>query len=154
MLGLFKRGRELQTQGGHHRNRSAVASLDWLPESVLDCSYTAVMHRLEAAFDQLEAGRISIDTFEKIVLAERATVQGNEPYQIIERSFDAEAFPSEDHGAALDALERCLDWINSFREAAQESPGEMAIEPVSGEQIQMRSATSARCQSLGVDGEA
>ena len=75
------------------------------------------MRRLEDAFGLFENGTISLDTFEKIVLAEQEAIHfGQLPYNLESLAPLAET-GDDDRKESIEAVEQCLAWIEGYREA-------------------------------------
>ncbi len=115
MFHFMKRQDRVQTEAPSNRIRGTAGLVSSDGDSLDDCSYRAVMHRLEGAFDLLETGKISIDTFEKVALAEQAAMLHDHQDYEHERLYEIEANAHQDFAETLAALEQCLKWTAEFR---------------------------------------
>ncbi|MCB2047735.1 MAG: hypothetical protein KDE32_05845 [Novosphingobium sp.] len=74
------------------------------------------MRRLEDSFDLLEKGKISLATFEKLVLAEKEAIKCQEPAEDLDNADPMTEADDEELIRSLETVDQCLSWIESYRQ--------------------------------------
>jgi hypothetical protein len=115
MLGFFRRKIDAIADAPPGRKRDSAPLLETYRQSLFDCSHEAVMRRLEDAFDLFEKETISLDTFEKIVLAEKEAIQLDELTYDLDEPVDIGDAADDERTASIEAVEQCLAWIEGYR---------------------------------------
>jgi hypothetical protein len=130
MHGFFSTRQAESAEAAPRRVRSRGELLQHETSSLHDYSFDAVLARIETSFDALEAGKISIATFEKVVRAEHGALLALAPAEPLEGGAasdgvcDFEIFDivTSDWNSAIALVERSLSWVESYQAQISDDP--------------------------------